>query len=243
MRYDVDADVYEGPLALMVELAKHQLLDMFLVKLQALTAQYRQWMQRDGLTLNELSEPLPLLGQLLALKARSLLPHAPVVEEEEEPVSLEELERRLREYEQFKSVAQVLAELHALQHEHLTRLSHPEQARSAAGRSPIPGSVGILDLMSAFAKVFEKAPASSYEIQEELWTVEQKVQDLRVQLAVKRQLTFHELFSSDKTTLELVVTFLALLELVRQRACMALQERPFAEIVIVRHDSEFRIPN
>ena len=239
MRYDVDADVYEGPLNLMVELARHQLLDMFLVKLQELTAQYREWMKTDGLTLNELAEPLPLLGQLLALKARALLPHAPVVEEEEEPIGLEELERRLREYEQFKSVAKVLAELHALQHEHLTRLGHPEhtdwQAQSTAERSPIPGSVGILDLMSAFAKVFDKAQAPSYEIHEELWTVEQKVQDLRVLLAVKKQLSFHDLFSSDKTTLELVVTFLALLELVRQRACMAVQERAFGDIVIVQN--------
>ena len=241
MRYDVDADVYEGPLGLMVELAKHRLLDMFLVQLQDLTAQYREWMKTDGLTLNELAEPLPLLGQLLAVKARSLLPLPPVVEEEEEAIGLEELERRLREYEQFKSVAKVLAELHALQHEHLTRLGHPEQAgwqaQSAAERSPIPGSVGILDLMSAFAKVFEKARAPSYEIQEELWTVEQKVQDLRVLLAVKKRLSFQELFSSDKTTLELVVTFLALLELVRQRACLAVQERAFGDIVIVRQES------
>lgn len=241
MRYDVNADLYEGPLNLLVELAKHNLLDVFLVKLQELTAQYRTWMKSEGLSLNELAEPLPLLGQLIALKSRGLLPQPPPLEEEEPPVSLEDLERRLREYEQFKTVAQVLAELHALQHEHFARMkaaASDEQTASRLGQPSQIGEVGLLDLMAAFGKVLERTKGVSvYEVQEEAWTVEMKVEELKMRLAVKRQIAFLELFSTQKTTLELVVTFLALLELVRQRLCMAIQERPFDEIVIVRREA------
>ncbi len=250
MTYEVHTDIYEGPLGLLVELAKMNLLDVFILKLKDLTAQYLSLVKTGGSTINELAEPLPLLGQLVAMKARLLLPQPQPTEEEEAPISLEELERRLREYEQFKTVAQVLAELHALQHEHFTRLSAPtaiggqagtraqtpDASESQEGESLAPVEVGLLDLMTAFAKVLDKAKAPVYEIEQDTWTVEMKVEELQLLLNVRRQLAFAELFSAEKTKLELVVTFLALLELVRQRLCVAIQERPFAEIRILRRE-------
>ena len=80
--------------------------------------------------------------------------------------------------------------------------------------------------------MLEKATAPIYEVQAEPWTVEMKVQELRVLLTVQRQVRFLELFSPEKSKLELVVTFLALLELMRQRVARAIQERPFADILI-----------
>src|SRR3989344_191330 len=233
MRYDVNADVYEGPLPLLVELAKLNLIDLFIVKLVDLTKQYLLEIKASGRDLNELAEPLPLLGSLVAMKARGLLPEPPKSEEDDEvPISLAELERRLKEYEQFKTVAQLLAELHALQHEHFTRPRAETPEEVTAGETA-PWDVGLPDLMSAFAKVLEKAQAPVYEMAAEPWTVEMKVTELRVLLTTRRRLVFHELFAADKTTLELVVTFLALLELLRQRAARAIQERTFGEIVIV----------
>ena len=233
MKYDVKADIYEGPLPLLVELAKLNLVDVFIVKLVDLTKQYLQQLKASGLDLNQLAEPLPLLGQLLTIKSRGLLPQPQAAADDEEvPISLEELERRLKEYEQFKTVAQLLAELHALQHEHFTRPRAETPEEETAGETA-PWDVGLPDLMSAFAKVLEKAQAPVYEMAAEPWTVEMKVTELRVLLTTRRRLVFHELFAADKTTLELVVTFLALLELLRQRAARAIQERTFGEIVIV----------
>lgn len=232
MKYDVDADIYEGPLPLLVELAKLNLIDIFLIKLVDLTGQYLQRVKAAGVDLNALAEPLPLLGSLVALKARGLLPQPPAAEEDEEvPISLEELERRLKEYEQFKTVAQLLAELHALQHQHFTR-QPGELEPSHAPAADAPFEVGITDLMSAFAKVLTKAGAPVYEVQAEPWTVEMKVQELRVLLTVRRQVRFLELFTPAQSKLELVVTFLALLELMRQRVARAIQERHFGEILI-----------
>ena len=234
MRYDVDADIYEGPLPLLVELAKLGLVDVFLIKLVELTQAYLAQVKAAGVDLNQLAEPLPLLGNLVAIKARGLLPEPPTPEEEEVPVGLEELERRLKEYEQFKTVAQLLAELHALQHQHFPRKPGDIELEDD-GQTPAqtPFDVGITDLMSAFAKVLERATAPVYEVKAEPWTVEMKVQELRVLLTVKRQVRFLELFTPEQSKLELVVTFLALLELMRQHAARAVQERMFSDILIV----------
>ena len=250
MRYEVNTDIYAGPLTLLVELAKHNLLSIFYVHLQELTAEYLKQVKEGQATLNELAEPLPLLGQLVALKARALLPMPPQPAEEEElPVSLAELQRRLAEYEQFKTVADVLAQLHSLQHDRLGRLTTTElEALMAAGAedaaaapvAPVEGpakEVGLLDLMAAFSRVLERTKAPLYEVNQDSWTVEMKVEELKIRLQVKRQLSFTELFSPEKARLELVVIFLALLELVRQRVCAAIQERPFGDIVIMRRES------
>ena len=235
MKYDVDADLYEGPLPLLVELTKLNLIDVFLIQLVELTQQFLVQVKRSGLDLNQLAEPLPLLGSLVAMKARGLLPHPHVLEEDDEvPISLEELERRLKEYEQFKTVAQLLAELHALQHSHFTRT--PTEGSVADAQQPSgegPAEVGITDLVSAFAKVLQKASAPVYEVTVEPWTVEMKVQELRLLLTVKHQMRFLDLFTPEKSKLELVVTFLALLELMRQRVARAIQERVFEDILIV----------
>ena len=233
MPYDVEVALYEGPLPLLVELTKLRLIDLFLVKLVDLTHDYLVHVKAEGVELNALSEPLPLLGHLLALKARSLLPEPPVVDGEEEvPIGLEELERRLKEYEQFKTVAQLLAELHALQHQHFTRPPSEVTMPASAEASDAPFDVSLTDLMSAFAKVVSKASAPVYEVVAEPWTVEMKVQELRVLLSVKGSARFLDLFTPQQTKLELVVTFLALLELIRQHVARAVQEQVFSDIVI-----------
>jgi segregation and condensation protein A len=232
MRYEVNADIYEGPLPLLVELSKLNLIDIFLVKLVDLTKQYLLHVKASGADLNALAEPLPLLGSLMAIKARGLLPQPPqAAEDDEVPISLEELERRLKEYEQFKTVAQLLAELHALQHQHFTRSGAADAAGPPAAEEA-PFDVGLPDLMSAFAKVLTRASAPVYEVAVEPWTVEMKVQELRVLLTVRKQVRFLELFTPQQSKLELVVTFLALLELMRQRVARAIQERVFGDILI-----------
>ena len=239
MRYDVEADLYEGPLPLLVELAKFNLVDIFLVKLVGLTHAYLKQVKAAPADLNQLSEPLPLLGSLVAIKARGLLPRPTTpAEDEEVPISLEELERRLKEYEQFKTVAQLLAQLHALQHEHFTRAPGGAPVEGAGDApSEAPFEVGISDLMGAFAKVLERATAPVYEVQVEPWTVEAKFQELKMILTVKRQVRFVDLFTPQQDKLELVVTFLALLELMRQRLARAIQERQFGDILIAQCES------
>ena len=130
-------------------------------------------------------------------------------------------------------MAQLLAELHALQHQHFTRQGDTRLEGGQPAPSDAPFEVGITDLMSAFAKVLDRASSPIYEVKAEPWTVEMKANELRLLLTVKRQIRFLDLFTSEKSKLELVVTFLALLELIRQRVARAVQERAFADILIV----------
>jgi segregation and condensation protein A len=240
MAYDVKAELYEGPLPLLVELTKLNLIDVFILQLVGLTKDYLARVKEAGGDLNRLAEPLPLLGTLIALKARGLLPQAVPAEDEEVPISLEELERRLKDYEQFKTVAQLLAELHTLQHQHFTREPAGPPPDDDIPASELPFDVGIQDLMTAFAKVLERATAPVYEVAAEPWTVEGKAKELRVLLTVRREVRFLELFNPQQSKLELVVTFLALLELMRQRAARAVQERQFGEILITVYERRTR---
>ncbi|MDP3767013.1 MAG: segregation/condensation protein A, partial [Dehalococcoidia bacterium] len=177
------------------------------------------------------------------LKARSLLPQAAAPEDEEVPISLEELQRRLKEYEQFKTVAQLLSELHALQHQHFTR--EPGEALEGIEVETPEGEVvgfdvEVTDLMSAFAQVLKRATSPVYEVTSEPWTVEMKVLELRTLLAVRRQVRFFDLFSPAQSKLELVVTFLAMLELMRQRAARAVQESHFGEIFVTVYERRIK---
>ena len=234
MMYTVEADLYEGPLPLLVEMAKLNLIDVFLVTLAGLTKAYLEQVNAAQMDVNTLAEPLPLFGQLLAIKARGLLPQPAATEEDSEvAVSLEELERRLKEYEQFKTVAQLLAELHALQHQRFTR---PNAAAEPVGpETPVaeqPFEVSLVDLMGAFSRILAKATAPVYQVTAEPWTVEMKVRELRTLLTVERRIRFLDLFTPNKSRLELVVIFLALLELIRQHVASAIQERSFDDILI-----------
>ncbi len=235
MRYTVEADLYDGPLALLVELVRLRLVDVMCLKLQGMTRTYRSTVSAPEIDVNALAEPLPLFGQLMALKASGLLPDArSVPDEEEPPIGLEELERRLKEYEQFKTVAQLLAELRALQRRHVPRAPGDPVASPVA--PPVEEGlmdVGLPDLMGAFAKVLTRVSVPVYEVKAEPWTVEMKVKELTLLLTLKRQVRFLELFTSTQSTLELVVTFLGLLELIRQRVVRAVQEQLFGEILII----------
>ena len=91
--------------------------------------------------------------------------------------------------------------------------------------------------MNAFSKVLGRSAAAVYEVKAEPWTVEAKVQELRVLLTVRRHIRFLELFEPNQHRLELVVTFLALLELIRQRFVRAIQERSFEDILILHQET------
>lgn len=235
MQYQVKSDIYHGPLPLLVDLAKLGLIDIFLVQLIALTQQYLDTVDVSESDLNSLSEPLPLLGTLLALKARGLLPKParPDDEDDETPVSLEELQRRLKEYEEFKSVADLLSELQVFRQRHFSREAPSQSVDLKKVREPSqPYNVSVDQLVDAFATVLERTKISVYEVREEPWTVESKVIELTEELKQKRSINFFAIFQPARSRMELVVSFLAILELIRQRVVRATQGDSFGDFNI-----------
>jgi segregation and condensation protein A len=234
--YKVKLEIFEGPLDLLLYLVKKEEVDIYDISLERVTQQYLEFMEAfKALDLELAGEFLVMASNLLYLKSRSLLPvdQQPPEEEAEEDDPRWELIRQLVEYKKFKEAAAALGHREALQNSVF--------ARMADGSEPPPerplGEVSIFDLINAFNKVLKRlAPATEdlREIFEENFTVSDKIDLIMKMIASGVPLKFAELFASAASRAEIVVTFLALLELVRLKQLRCAQEGPFGEIELRR---------
>jgi segregation and condensation protein A len=175
-----------------------------------------------------------MAANLIYLKSRSLLPaHVqPPEEEAEEDDPRWDLIRHLVEYKKFKDAAAQLGEREALQNSLYQRL--PDAAEALPER-PL-GEVSVFDLINAFNKVLKRITQQEdlREIFEENFTVSDKIDLIMKLTATDVPLKFTELFASAASRTEIVVTFLALLELIRLKQLRCLQDEPFGEIELRR---------
>jgi segregation and condensation protein A len=233
--------VFEGPLDLLLYLIKKDEIDIYDIPLEHITQQYLEYLRMmQMLDLEIAGEYLVVAATLLYIKSRELLPkdQQPPEDEAEEGDPRWELIRQLVEYKKFKEAA-----LH-LQ----TRLEQQEKVFRPAERTlvsalppePLPaGDVGIFDLIAAFQKVLSRANAEEdlREIFDERFTVADKMQSLQEMLGARERMLFSDLFPAQAGRTEIVVTFLALLELIRQKLVRIHQPEAFAEIEIGRGEA------
>ena len=165
-------------------------------------------------------------------------------EEAEEEDPREEMLQRLLEYQRFKEVARHLAALEWQRKHVFVRVPTADGTVPPAAE---PGAEGIhfeatlFDLLSAFSNVLTSVPKEQlYEIVRDEVTVEQKVHELLHLLLQRKSLTFGELFASSRTRVEVIATFLALLELVRLKEVLARQETLFGSITILRREDHMQ---
>ncbi len=233
MAYHVQCEAFEGPLDLLVSLAYRGQIDLQSVPLRRLAEEYLDHV-RVSPELEEATEVLVQLAVLSDLKARTLVPKAPPAETpppvEETPSDLRDrLGAQMAEYLQFREAAQALRVLEDLQ----------SKVFSRPGDAPDPGDevllegVTLQDLFAAFAQVLERAHDAPREIRGEQFTVGEKMIAV---VAVLRQaggtIAFAALFREGASRLEIIVTFLALLELIKQRRIRARQAHAFGEIEV-----------
>jgi len=197
-----------------------------------------------GLDLEAGSSAFALLGRLVELKARALLPSPPPeVEPPVEPDAEAEAARlaeRLAAYQVFTEAAAALREFEQRRAEQFGRPAGPERVRRPAGDAAAPaqgtglppGPEALERLLTVFAEVWERARPRTREVQRERFTVGQAVARLRDRLAGAGATEFAGLFDPDADRLEVVVTFLALLELVRLGEVAVRQDAPFAAVRI-----------
>jgi segregation and condensation protein A len=233
--YQVQCAAFEGPLDLLVSLAYRGQVDLQRVPLQEIAETFLQRV-RDGHDVDGASEALVQLAVLTDLKARTLVPKAPPAEtppptEEAGSSDLgERLEAQLVEYLQFREAAQALRALEELQSKVFAR---PPDTRDPEGDVLLEG-VTLRDLFTAFAGVLERAAGAPGEIAGEQFTVGDKMGAIVAALrAAGGRLAFGRLFRDHASRLEIIVTFLALLELIKQRRIRARQPQTFAEIEIM----------
>jgi segregation and condensation protein A len=236
--YKVKFEVFEGPLDLLLYLIKKEEVDIYEVNLTRLATQFVEYIDlMRMLDLEIAGEFLVMASTLMYIKSRELLPvdQQVLVEGEEEGEDPRwELIRQLVEYKKFKDAAAQLQAMEARQEDVFPR--QPPKLEFAPDIPPPRSDVSLFDLLNALNAVLKRVTAQENlrDIFEDKWTVSEKIEFLLRQLAEKGSLKFSELFAGVTSRSEVVVTFLALLELMRLKQIAAAQPQAFGEIEIRR---------
>jgi segregation and condensation protein A len=234
MSYKVKLEVFEGPLDLLLYLIKKNEVDIYDIPITSVTEQYLEYLElMRMLDLNIAGEFLVMAATLIHIKSKMLLPPEEkeiLPEEEEDP--REELVRRLLEYKRFKEAAGVLQDLEGQRRQMFTRAATIELE---SGEKFFEAS--LFDLITALTKVLKDVPKDVFqEIVKDEFTVEQKVHDLLHILVEKSVILISELFRNAKNKLEIISTFLAVLELIRLKEILVVQKEKFGEIEVIRNE-------
>ncbi len=236
--YKVKLDVFEGPLDLLLYLIKRDEVDIYDISIERITKQYMSYMEAFQVLNIELAgEFIVMAANLLYIKSRMLLPKDQQMAEDdaEEDDPRWELIRQLIEYKKFKEAAARLRDREALQENLFPRI--PVVPELAPAENLLVEEVGIFDLIHAFQKILkrlEKKPEDLREIFAENFTVSEKIDYLLRVTSSGTSMRFEELFADAASRTEIVVTFLAMLELIRLKQLRVRQENHFGEIWIDR---------
>jgi segregation and condensation protein A len=229
---NVRLEIFEGPLDLLLHLIKKTEVSITDIPIAAITEQFLATLElMETLSLDVAGEFLVMASTLIHIKSRMLLPatDGEVEDEEEGGDPREELVRRLLEYQRFKDAASELE-----QRDVLTRDVFARAAPPPAAPDPAPfRELSVFELLSALRRVLDRLPKDEFhQVTLEKITVREKMTLLLDRLRAQGQVAFESLFSDARTRMEIVVTFLAMLELVKMRAIRIFQESPQGPIVI-----------
>lgn len=227
----VSLPVFEGPLDLLLHLIEREELDITVISLVQITDQYLAYLEgAERINADHLADFLVIAAQLIYIKSRALLPRAPEPPGEDEEDPGEALARQLREYKRFKQVAQGLA----LREEEGLR-SFVRTAPPQGQRKMDLGGVTLEDLAAAVRQALEVAPPAppvDVVVRPFIITIAQRSQHILERARRGEKFTFGSLLSQASSRVEIVVTLLAVLELLRRRAIRVYQEGLFGEIYI-----------
>lgn len=233
MTYQVKLEMFEGPLDLLLHLIREHQLDILDIPMARITEEYLRYLAlMQELDLDVAGEFLLMAATLIHIKSKMLLPPDEAGEgegtEEEDPRAA--LVDRLLEYKRFKEAAQTLGVLEAEQ-----GLLYGRGAPGIEFEVEGPLSVSLFELVRAFREVLRRADvATPLDITPEELNVGQRIMILLDRLAAESPIEFTGLFAGNTRRAEIIVTFLALLELLRRRLATARQMEPTGPIMIYR---------
>jgi segregation and condensation protein A len=230
--YTVRLEMFEGPLDLLLHLIHKNEIDIINIPIALITEQYLEYLKvMRVLNLDMAGEYLLMASTLLHIKSKMLLPISSEEEEEEGEDPRAELVRRLLEYQKYKEAASRLERRPMLDRDVFVRLALAEDGESTEEEKI---EVSLFELLDAFREVLERAkPETIHEVILDRVTVEEKVQEILTFLQrEKRSLAFHLLFPQEASRRLIIVTFLAILELVKMKLVRIFQLAPFETIRI-----------
>jgi segregation and condensation protein A len=226
-------DVFEGPIDLLLHLIREQKIDIYDIPIVQITHQYMEYLgMMKELNLEIAGDFLVMAATLIHIKSRMLLP--PGEEENEEPAEdpREELVQKLLEYQAYQESSLLLRKREDIWKNIFQRIA-TDKDDIEFEPEPVLFEANAYDLISAFQKLLEKAPELTLEITRETLTVKDKINYIIEQLEKEDGIKFEDLFGESYTRITLIVTFLALLEIVRLGLVKLYQESAFGQIWVL----------
>ena len=226
---EVFLEAFEGPLDLLLYLIRRQNLDILDIPIAEITRQYTGYIEMmAGLRLELAAEYLVMAAILAEIKSRMLLPR-PQPDEEDEGDPRAELIRRLQEYERFKQAAEDLDELPRLERD----LAVASAAAEPPGEVRVPPEVDLRELLLALRDVMARAEMlAHHQVQSEPLSVRERMSRIVGLVSTGQFVEFTQCFDLDEGRMGAVVTFLALLELLREHLIDLVQQELFGTIYV-----------
>ena len=227
---------FEGPLDLLLHLIKNSKMDIYDISISKITQQYIDFINKmKKLDLDIASEYLVMAAELMEIKSRSLLPKKESEEQQLDEVNPEEeLKRRLIEYKKIKESTEYLRKLESNRDNFYTKL--PEAIDNISDEHYInDGNVSINDLVDALKSVLERKEYSkpiNTKITTKELSVKERIDKIRNVLKTHKKVSFVSLFKEDHTKPYIVVTFLSILEMAKNKELIIKQESNFKDIYI-----------
>jgi len=234
MAYQLKLDIFEGPLDLLLHLIKEQKMGINDIPVSEISRQYLDYLgMMTDLNLEVAGEYLVMAAELTRLKSKMLLPSHGDGEEGEEGINpRDELTRRLLEYQRYKSAA---GDLRQLEFDRQQLFSRGSEIQIEEGEEEVIVDATVFDLFSAFKQVLsQRTFKEDIEIKITTLSVSERVNRVLDELNEHESVTFEFLFAESLTKQEVIVTFLALLELMRMSLIRVQQGSQFETIRIYR---------
>jgi segregation and condensation protein A len=246
-KYEVKLDLFEGPLDLLLYLVTKAEVDITQISVAAITDQYLQYLDvmRD-LNIDVAAEYLHMAATLIRIKARELLPDEnkdEVLPGEEGIYNREQLIAQLLEFKKFKEAAYSLRGFEAHQAGSHGRGTVEEIVPGTATDEVFIGNVTVIDLFEAFRRILERAGREdpSHVVRRSDVRIDDRIERIFSALGeTGAEIAFEELFKDDLRKMVIVVTFMALLELIKMQEIQFRQEKQFGGIFVSRRDPSSR---
>ena len=243
MSYKIKLEIFEGPFDLLLHLVKINEMDIYDIKIAEITKHYLDYIKDlVELDLESAGDFLVMAATLVNLKSRGLMPD-PTFEDDNEEIdeylNARELVRQLVEYRRFKDLSKILSEREAEQLNVYYRKNVLDTFLDDSEESkPLKADLNLL--LKAFSNVLRYTQDSPtiHRVVEEMHTVEDKIEYLLSLLSIHSQVNAFDLFKKCFSKIEIIVTFMALLELCRQRQVSLQQNDHFEDIVVCRCKQE-----
>jgi segregation and condensation protein A len=227
---NIKIPVFEGPFDLLLHLIRENKLDIYDIPISLITGQYLEYLEMmKELNLEIAGDFLVMAATLIQIKSRMLLPPDEEVPSEEQEDPRRELVERLLEYQRYKEAA---VDFRVKEDEWLKVFRREPLSEEDEGELYL-FDLGLFDLLDAFRKILEKAPPEVVSITKETLTVKDRMSTIMEIIEEQEAVRFEDLFKEGITRIFLIVTFVAILELIRLGLVRAYQEKHFGKIWVI----------